>query len=102
MGLFLHRYVSRTILLCFKKPEIGTITSIEEQELWDDLHVTMEKASSAVGMAISLGQALDKDGFKSIREEITPFVQESLPNVQPRVISGYATLLWFTKKVPEQ
>ena len=94
--------MSRTILLCFKQPEIGTMATIEEQELWDDIHLMMEAASSSVGMAISLGKALDAEGgFKAIRDSYIPFVQESLQNVQPRVISGYATLLWFTEKVPE-
>lgn len=75
------------------------MATIEEQEMWDDLHLLLNEASSAVGMAIGLGKALEEEGYKSIREKYTPLVQNLLPNVQPRVISGYATVLWFTEKV---
>lgn len=34
--------MSRTVLLCFKPPEIGSMVSIEEQELWEDIHLMMD------------------------------------------------------------
>ena len=94
-----HRHVSRTILNEFSQPEIGANQSVEERELWDNLEVIKEKASSCVGLCISLGKKLEEGGYKEIREEFVPPVEKALPRVQPRVVTGYATLLWFTSKV---
>ena len=66
--------------------------------MWDDLEVIKDRASSCVGLCIALGNRLE-DGYKEIQEEFAPVVEKVLPRVQPRVITGYATLLWFTSKV---
>lgn len=38
-------------------------------------------------------------GYKEIRENFAPLVEKVLPSVQPSVVTGYATLLWFTSKI---
>ena len=59
----------------------------------------MKEASSFIGAAINLGKVLEEEGFQSIRCDFVPAVQEVLCNCQPRIISGYATVRWFTSKV---
>jgi hypothetical protein len=88
--------VSRTIPIELSKPEIGANQSVEEREIWDNFEVIKDKASSCVG--ISPGQKLE-GGYKEIRENFAPLVEKVLPSVQPSVVTGYATLLWFTSKV---
>ena len=97
--LYTHRHVSRTVLIEFALPEVGHSQSIKEQEVWDDMETLKEGASSSIGLCIGIGQALEDEGYKEIREKFTPTVQRVLPQVQPRAILGYATLLWFTSKV---
>lgn len=94
-----HRHVSRRVLIEFFQPEIGANQSVNEQEIWDNLEVIKENASSCVGLCLSLGKRLEEGGYKEIREEFAPLVEKALPKVQPRVVTGYATLLWFTSKV---
>ena len=50
-------------------------------------------------MYYSLGNDLEEGGYDEIRKEYSPLVHNVLAGVQPRVITGYATLLWFTSKV---
>ena len=95
----MHRHVSRSTLIHFSSPEIGDDQSADEQEVWDNLEAVKDRASSSVGLCIGLGKQLEETGYKEIREEVTPTVQAVLSGVQPRVVTGYATLLWFTSKV---
>ena len=83
----------------FSQPEIGANQSIEKREIWDNLEVIKENASNCVGLCIYLGKKLEEEGYKEIRETYSPLVERVLPKVQPRVVMGYATLLWFTSKV---
>ena len=71
----------------------------EEKEEWDELRQKMKEASSFIGKAIKLGEVLEEEGFQCIRREFVPAVQRILHDCQPRIISGYATVLWFTSKV---
>ena len=50
-------------------------------------------------LCIYMGKKLEEGGYNEIREEFAPLVEKALPRVQPRVVTGYATLLWFTCKV---
>ena len=93
------RHVSRTTLIQFSSPEIGCEQSLDEQEVWENLEVIKGKASSCIGMCIGLGHRLEEGGYDEVRTRYVPIVQDVLTGTQPRVISGYATLLWFTSKV---
>ena len=97
--LHTRRHVSRSALIEFSLPEIGHDQSVEEQEVWDSLELIKDKASSCIGLCIRLGHMLEEEGYKDIRTSYAPTVQEALTGVQPRVITGYATVLWFTSKV---
>ena len=60
----------------------------------------MKKASSCIGFAISLGEKFVKEGIQDINKNIFPRLKAMLPEgVWPRVVPGYATLLWFTEQV---
>lgn len=83
----------------FHLPEVGKNLTEEEEEEWDELRQKMKEASSFIGTAIKLGEVLEEEGFQCIRREFVPVVQEILQECQPRIISGYATVLWFTSKV---
>ncbi len=91
--------MSRTTLIEFSLPEIAMDASLLERELWDDLEEIKNAASATAGLCVSLGMTLEETGFREIREKFTPLVQASLKGAQPRVVTGYATLLWFTSKV---
>lgn len=94
------RHVSRSTLIEFSLPEIGHDQSVDEQEVWDNLELIKDKASGCIGLCIRLGHMLEEEGYKDIRTSYAPSVQQALAGVQPRVITGYATVLWFTSKVP--
>ena len=51
----LHRHASRTVLLELALPEIGHSQSLDEQELWDDLQVTVGNTSAAAGICVCIG-----------------------------------------------
>lgn len=91
--------MSRTTLIEFSLPEIGGDQTADEREMWDNLEDIKDRASSCVGLCIGLGDQLEQVGYKDIREHFSPLVEGVLPGVQPRVITGYATLLWFTSQV---
>ena len=94
-----NRHVSRTTLIEFSLPEIGQNQSSVQQDAWENMEVVKERASSCVRLCISLGNDLEEGGYDEIRKEYSPLVHNVLAGVQPRVITGYATLLWFTSKV---
>lgn len=87
--------MSRCLLIKFSLPEIGGCLS-EEQEAWNQLDYLWMKASSCIGYVISLEDALEKEGFNN---EFVPNVQTFLQGCLPRVVLGYAILMWFTSKV---
>lgn len=71
----------------------------EEEEEWNELCNKMKEASSLVGTAIKLWHELEQTGFQKIGWAFVPVVQKVLHNRPSTVISGYATVLWFTSKV---
>lgn len=87
------------MLINFSLPEIGDEQTEGELLAWQELEGTWGAASSCVGFLISLGAILEKDGFDEIRDTFVPRVQLVLPGVFPRIVPGYATLMWFTSKV---
>ena len=94
-----NRHVSRATLIEFSLPEVGQNQSLMQQDTWENMEIIKEKASSCVGLCIGLGHALEGGGYEEIRKDYSPLVQNVLMGTQPRVITGYATLLWFTSKV---
>ena len=48
--------------------------------------------------ALVLEKQLEETGYQEIRESFAPLVQKVLLGVQPQVVTGYATLLWFTSR----
>lgn len=64
------------------------------------LNGVFAEASRAVGYIIHLGHLLKESGFVEIRTNVYPFVKGALGGLcHPRVIMGYAIMLWFTYKV---
>lgn len=94
------RHVSHCTLIEFSLPEIGHDQLVDEQEVWDNLELNKDKASGCIGLCIHLGHMLEEEGYKDIRTSYAPSVQQALAGVQPQVITSYATVLWFTSKVP--
>ena len=84
------------MLINFSLPEIGDDA---ELEAWKDLQTSWDKAGSCVGYIVSLEQMLQCEGFKEINVKYVPKVKKSLKGCLPRVLPGYATLMWFTEKV---
>ena len=72
-------------------PAMGDFTQLPE---------LMKIASASIGFSISLGARFLKEGIKDIDENIFPKLKAILPKgVWPRIVPGYATLLWFTEQV---
>jgi len=93
------RHVSRCLLIKFPLPELGDEQTEGELTAWHDLEETWEASSSCVGYLVSLGDMLEREGFEEIMATFVPKLQLLLQGVQPHVIPGYATLMWFTSKV---
>ncbi len=90
------RYVSRLLLINFSLPEIGAGVSSRD---WKELMCCWEKTSSVVGHIIALENVLVDEGFVEIESKFIPRVEKALIGALPRVVPGYALLLWFTSKV---
>ena len=89
-------------MINFSLPEIGEDQTEEDITAWQELESTWAAASSCAGFMVSLGSELERDGFEQIKKIFIPKVQELLQGVLPRVITGYATLMWFTSKVSKK
>ena len=62
--------------------------------------IVKESAPKCIGFSISLGKTFVEEGMSDIDHKIFPKLKKMLPGgVWPRVVPGYATLLWFTEKV---
>ena len=84
----------------FFDPPIGTNVTTEDMELFSSLPKLFHAASSSVGFVIKLHMMLEQQGFEEICCRHVPVVQSALEgNSHPRVVIGYATLLWFTHQV---
>ena len=94
--IFCFRHISRLLLIIFSLPEIGTTIS---NKYWKELMGYWEKTSLVIGYLISLEKMLKDKGFSEIEDKLVARVEQLLPGVIPRVIPGYAMLLWFTSKV---
>lgn len=57
------------------------------------------KSSSAVGWAIRMGKKFSNGGVQEIAQRILPLTRTLLPKVDPRLSTGYATLLYFCEQV---
>ena len=96
----LCRYYTRVVIIPFNNPPLGEKHTVEDLEVLASLNDLMHQASRSVGFMITLGNVLDEDGFDEIRREFHPFVSKHLSGIcHPRIIFGYATLLWFTSEV---
>lgn len=59
-----------------------------------------QKASSAVGICIKLGQQFFSIGVREIDQDILPSLRERAGmRVMARVLPSYAIMLWFSIKV---
>lgn len=58
------------MLIEFSQRDIGANQSLEEREIWDNLEVIKDKASSCIDISIYLGQNLEEGGYKEIRESL--------------------------------
>lgn len=94
-GCFLFRYASRSVLIGFHPPQVDPTTT-----QYCSLPQLMNQAKSAIGFMISLGKKFSETGISEIDMYIKPKLKSMLPNgVWPRVIPGYASLIWFTYEV---
>ena len=72
----------------------------KDLEHFSKLSELFDAASSSVGSVIKLRTLLKEEGFKEIRSTCVTTVQFALGgSTHPRVVIGYATLLWFTEQV---
>lgn len=98
--LYNPRYYTRAVIIPFSEPALGEDLSTDELEVFSSLPNVMREASRAVGFIIHLGHVLKESGFEEVRRDIYPFVKGTLSGLcHPRVIMGYAVMLWFTYKV---
>lgn len=93
IGFCILRYSSRALILPFQKPTVGPKTQAEMMQ-FQHLMGILEETSSAVGWAISVGKLLKEEHF-----HIQPRVRAKLVGVDPRLCTGYATLLFCVEKV---
>ena len=92
-----NRYSSRVLLIPFKKPSVGPENQIESSA-FNEIAIVLKGASSAVGWAISLGNVF-KEEIEYLQGDLCKRVRERLPGVDSRLITGYATCLYFAEKV---
>ena len=93
----IHRYSSRALMIPFSQPFIGP--KDEEASRAFALPGAQRAASSAVGWAISLGQHFSEDAEEEVSRRLTTAVRARMPGTDPRLVTGYACLLYFTEKV---
>lgn len=63
------------------------------------LTAAQQQASSAIGWVIGLGKLFEENSDRYIPNCLLPAVREALPEVDPRLCTGYACLLFFAEKV---
>ena len=68
---------------------------------YSELTNLLARATSGVGLLISLGQAFTTRGISEMDTNIVPKLRVSLGGlgVIPRVLPSYALLFWFTLEV---
>ena len=80
------------MIIPFSNPPPGEDLSSEDLELFASLPSVFNEASRSVGFLIQLGYKLKDEGFEEIRNEIYPFVKETLHgHCHPMVLMGYST-----------
>lgn len=53
-----------------------------------------------MGFCIGLGERFFNDGIVEVSDVLVPLLEEALgEGISPRVIPGYATLMWFCQQV---
>ena len=93
--LTIFRYASRCLLIEFGLPQLSTTLAD-----YTDLPDLLSGATRSIGFMISLGEMFLMEGISEIDGTIYPKLKDMLPEgIWPRVVPGYATLLWFTEKV---
>ena len=76
----------------FENPQLSTTVT--------QLPQLMKDASACIAFMISLGKRFVDKGIADIDKKILPKLKKLLPEgVWPRVVHGYATLMWFTEQV---
>ena len=92
------RYSSRALLLPFKLPSVGP-TNEEELKAFSNMANVLKESSRAVGWAIQMGNTFVDEGTQDIASRILPFLCDTLHGIDPRLTTGYASLLFFAEKV---
>ena len=68
---------------------------------YSELPILLARATSGVGVLISVGEAFTTRGIDEMDADIVPTLRASLGGlgVIPRVLPSYALLFWFTIQV---
>lgn len=91
----IHRYASRAVMIEFSLPQLDP--SVTDYAC---LPVLMDDSVKSIGFLIGLGKKFVDEGISSIDEVLAPRLKAMLPKgIWPRVIPGYAILLWFAYQV---
>ena len=89
------RYASRAVMIEFSLPQLDP--SVTE---YTNLPALMENSVKSIGFLISLGKRFVTSGITEIDEVLTPRLKMMLPKgIWPRIVPGYALLLWFAYQV---
>ena len=96
MLCMLCRYLSRCLLIQIHAPCLEM-----SMKSYSELPGLLNRATSAVGMLISLGEAFSTRGISEMDANIGPRLRKFLEGlgVIPRVLPSYALLFWFTMEV---
>ena len=86
------------VIIPFALPKVGP-KDLEELRAFQSLKILRKAASSAIAWSLSLGAIFNSTGKEVIGRVLLPKVQDSLPGMDPRMVTGYAILLFFAKQV---
>lgn len=75
--------------------------SEEDSIAFSRLTEIQKSTSSAIGWAIKIGKTFSTEGVADITTRILPLTRKLLPKVEPRLCTGYATLLYFCEMVSD-
>ena len=90
------RYCSRALVIPFENPTVGPQSDADIQSFKHLLEV-LHAASAAVGWAISMGKTILEGGH--LQGDCQTRVRSRLQGVDPRLCTGYCTLLFCAEKV---
>ena len=86
------------VVIPFSLPKVGP-TNLEEIKSFQSLKKLRRAAGSSIAWCISLGHIFTSTAKDVIGGSLLPKVHLSLRGMDPRMITGYAVLLFFAKQV---